>query len=144
MKARKTLIRLHKWQADEKRKALSELLGLRDDLLCKAASLEASVVNEQAIVNSARGGEADIGFAYAAYAKQAIQHRENLQASVSSVEARIAEAEAAVTEAYQALKRHEIAAANQQQRDTREFNRKQQISGDADALQSHVRTRAPR
>jgi len=141
MKTRKTLIRLHKWQADEKRKQLHELLALRDDLLCKSAALDANVLNEQAVVNTSRGSEADTGFAYATFARHAIQQRENIQKSVASIESRIAEAEILVAEAYKALKRHEIAAASQAEREMSEANRKEQIVEDDQALQSHARSR---
>ncbi len=141
MKARKTLIRLHKWQADEKRKQLHELLALRDDLLCKAAALDASVLHEQTVVNTSRGGEADTGFAYATFAKHAIRQRENIQKSVASIENRISEAEILVTEAYKALKRHEVAAASQAKRELGEANRKEQIAEDDQTLQTHARSR---
>lgn len=139
MKVRHSLIRLHKWQADEKRKQLAELQALRSDLLGKAAMLDASVAREQAVVSATQGGDGDLAFAYAPFAHVAIQQRENLLRSITAVEMRVAEAEQAVAEAFKALKRHEIAAANQELRETSERNRKAQIVSDEQALQSHVR-----
>lgn len=139
MKVRHSLIRLHKWQADEKRKQLAKLQALRSDLLGKAAMLDASVAREQVVVSATQGGDSDLAFAYAPFAHVAIRQRENLLRSITAVELSVADEEDAVAEAYKALKRHEIAAATQELRETSERNRKAQIVSDEQALQSHTR-----
>ncbi len=141
MKGRATLIRLYKWQADEKRKQLFDLVALRDELLSKAAILDAHVVNEQGIVNVSRSSNTDMSFAYAGFARHSIQQRENINQSIASIEQRILEAEILVAEAYKTLKRHEIAAANQAEREIREINRKEQIADNELALQSHAHSK---
>lgn len=148
MKIRQSLIRLYKWQVDEARKHLAELLALRDELRRKVALLDETVVQEQAVVRSSierdAGNATGLAFTYAPYAQAAVQKRENLLQSITSLAVRVSTAEDAVAEAFKTLKRQEIAAANQENRETRERDRKAQIASDEMALQLHERKRTAR
>ncbi|MDO9460267.1 MAG: hypothetical protein Q7N95_09175 [Alphaproteobacteria bacterium] len=142
MKARNTLVRLHKWQVDEKRKRLAELYALRDELERNKQAMEVSVVREQAFVNSAAGSGEDVGFSYGAFAQAAIMQRDNIQRSIQSLEEQIVEALEAVGEAFKSLKRQEIVAANQEARKTKARDRMEQIASDDQAIESHERKAA--
>ncbi len=139
MKARNTLVRLHKWQVDEKRKRLAELYGLRDELERKALTMEETIIREQKFVNSATGSNGDAGFSYGAFAQAAIMQRANIQRSIQSLDEQIAMALEAVGEAFKSLKRQEIAAANQEARKTKTRNRLEQTASDDQAIESHQR-----
>ena len=51
-----TLIRLHKWRLDEKRRALSELQALADKLAQDTARLEREITAEQEIARTSPEG----------------------------------------------------------------------------------------
>ena len=139
MKTRNTLVRLHKWQVDEKRKRLAELFLLRDELEKKMQTVQTTVEREQKIVNSAIGSPGDVGFSYGAFAQAAIMQRDNIQRSIQSIDEMIVEALESVGESYKALKRQEIAAANQESRKTKERDRLEQIASDDQAIEGHQR-----
>lgn len=142
MKARNTLVRLHKWQVDEKRKRLAELYALRDEFERKMQAIDATVLREQQIVNSASQTPGDVGFSYGAFAQAAIMQRANMQRSIQSLEEQITEALEAVGEAFKSLKRQEIAAANQESRKKNARARIEQIASDDQAIESHQRKAA--
>ncbi len=139
MKPRNTLVRLHKWQVDEKRKHLATLYALRDELVLKLKAVDATVLREQEIVNSSAGSRADVAFSYGAFAQAAIMQQENIQRSIQSADEQIDDALEAVADAFKSLKRQEIAAANQQNRKDRARARIEQITSDDQAIESHQR-----
>ncbi len=139
MKTRNNLVRLHRWQVDEKRKRLAELYDLRDEFERKKQAMEDTIVREQQFVNSPAGSHEDVGFSYGAFAQAAIMQRDNIQRSIQSMDEQIVEALEAVGEAFKSLKRHEIAAANQEARKSKARNRLEQISSDDQAIESHQR-----
>ncbi|MEQ1889285.1 MAG: hypothetical protein ABL951_08925 [Alphaproteobacteria bacterium] len=139
MKLRNTLVRLHKWQVDEKRKHLATLYALREELVLKLKAVEATVLREQEIVNSTAGSPADVAFSYGAFAQAAIMQQENIQRSIQSADEQIVDALEAVADAFKSLKRQEIAAANQQNRKDRARARIEQITSDDQAVESHQR-----
>lgn len=98
------LIRIHKWQLDEKRRAIGDmehmLMGFKDQL--------AKLDREQEMELRVAGQNEETRFAYANYAKAAKIRRQNLTASITEAEQRIAEAQEEVAEIYQDLKKYEI------------------------------------
>ncbi len=139
MKTRNTLVRLHKWQVDEKRRRLAELYASRADFEKRMQAVEISIVREQEFINSAAGIHGDVGFSYGAFAQAAIMQRDNIQRSIQSIDEMIVEALESVGESYKALKRQEIAAANQESRKTKERDRLEQIASDDQAIEGHQR-----
>ena len=65
-----TLIRLHKWRLDEKRRALAELQALADKLAQDTARLEREITAEQEIARTSP----EASFGYGNFAKQAIEY----------------------------------------------------------------------
>src|SRR6478609_6143383 len=77
MKSRETLIRLKKFQVDEKRRRVAQIEGMIADFQRMSVDLEREIHSEQE-----RAGINDPShFAYPTYAKAAIQRRENLTRS---------------------------------------------------------------
>src|SRR5205807_2449453 len=74
MKSRETLIRLKKFQVDEKRRRVAQIEGMIADFQRMSVDLEREIQTEQE-----RAGINDPShFAYPTYAKAAIQRREHL------------------------------------------------------------------
>lgn len=105
------LIRLHRWQLDEKRRALAELQALAERLRSELTRLDAEVSAEQTAAQVE-----EVAFSYAAYADAARGRRLRLTQSITQVDTRIAESTEEIAAAFQELKRYELA---QQERERR-------------------------
>ena len=88
MKSRETLIRLKKFQVDEKRRRVSQIEGMIADFQRMSVDLEREIQSEQD-----RAGINDPShFAYPTYAKAAIQRRENLTRSADELRIQLEDA----------------------------------------------------
>jgi flagellar export protein FliJ len=121
MSALDSLIRLHRWQVDERRRHLADLEGLAAQLTEERHRLDGEEVREQA---AAAAPEA--AFAYAAYARQLIERRRKLAQSEAEVAEQIERSRAALAEAFQEVKRYEITAANRARQQQRREARSEQ------------------
>ena len=90
------------------------------------------------------GASHEAGLAYPAFARELIERRRKLAASLDEVEGRIASAREALAETFGEVKRHEIAAANRTKRERATAARKQGIAQDEIAMQMHRRRSAER
>ena len=135
----KSLIRLHEWNVDEKRRKLGELLRLQGELEQQVTDLEADLVRQQ---EAAAADPTLSGLTYGAYAEQAIQRRENLKDSIDQMEMVIGHAQDELSEAYQELKKYETVDRNRQRRYELEEARREQIMLDEIALNQHRRKKA--
>ena len=85
MKSRETLIRLKKFQVDEKRRKVMQIESMIAEFERMATDLEREIKVEQD-----RAGIHDPGhFAYPTYAKAAINRRENLKRSADELKGQI-------------------------------------------------------
>src|ERR1044072_9589882 len=85
MKSRETLIRLRKFQADEKRRRVAQIEGMIADFDRMSADLEREITAEQE-----RAGIHDpTHFAYPTYAKAAITRRDNLKRSAAELKVQL-------------------------------------------------------
>ncbi len=113
MKPRNTLIRVKKFQLDEKRRKVAQMEAMIADFQRIAADLEREIVAEQE-----RAGIYDPShFAYPTYAKAAIARRENLKRSIDELTAQLGEAKVALQESAEDLKRAELLDERDQNRD---------------------------
>ncbi len=88
MKSRETLIRLKKFQVDEKRRRVAQIEGMIADFQRMSVDLEREIHTEQE-----RAGINDpTHFAYPTYAKAAIQRRENLTRSADELRIQLEDA----------------------------------------------------
>src|SRR3989442_9442045 len=91
MKSRETLIRLRKFQVDEKRRKVAQIEAMVAEFERMAADLDREIQAEQD-----RAGIHDPAhFAYPTYAKAAIQRRENLRHSADELKGQLDDAKAA-------------------------------------------------
>ncbi len=138
MKNLGTLIRLHKWQLNEKRRKLGELEGLRNELCAKLEALDRQLGEEQ----SYAGSHQDVAFAYAGFSGAVRQKRETIEHSIADVEREIVTATTEVRLAFQELKRYEIAEAARQTRAKRERDRRETLELDEIATNHYIRRKS--
>jgi flagellar FliJ protein len=92
MKSRDTLIRLRKFQVDEKRRRVAQIEGMVADFDRMAADLEREISTEQD-----RAGIHDpMHFAYPTYAKAAMGRRDNLKRSADELKVQLEDARMAL------------------------------------------------
>jgi flagellar export protein FliJ len=127
MKSRETLIRLKKFQVDEKRRRVAQIEGMIAEFDRMAAELEREIKAEQD-----RAGIHDPAhFAYPTYAKAAMQRRENLKRSAEELKVQLEDAQASLGEAFEELKKVELLDERDQARERAEANAREQAELDA-------------
>lgn len=104
MKSRETLIRLRKFQVDEKRRRTAQIETMIAEFERMTADLDREIKSEQEKV----GISDPAHFAYPTYAKAAKQRRENLLRSVDDLKVQLDEAKAELAEAFEELKKVEL------------------------------------
>ena len=130
MKSRETLIRLKKFQVDEKRRRVTQIEGMIADFQRMSVDLEREIQTEQE-----RAGINDPShFAYPTYAKAAIQRRENLKNSADELRVQLNEAKDALAEAFEELKKVELLDERDQMRERAEQAAHEQAELDAIGL----------
>ena len=104
MKSRETLIRLRKFDVDEKRQKVAAIEAMIDDFKAMADDLDRQVLSEQQ-----RAGVDDINhYVYPPFAKAAIGRRDNLMISIADLESQLEAANDELQDAMKALKNVEI------------------------------------
>jgi flagellar export protein FliJ len=113
MKSRETLIRLRKFQVDEKRRKVAQIEGMIAEFERMAGDLDREIKVEQD-----RAGIDDPGhFAYPTYAKAAMQRRDNLTRSADDLQSQLEDARGQLAEAFEELKKVEILEERDQNRE---------------------------
>src|SRR5947207_14968891 len=113
MKAREKLIRLKKFQVDEKRRKVAQIETMVAEFERVAGDLDREIAAEQE-----RSGIHDPGhFAYPTYAKAAMTRRDNLRRSAQELRTQLEEAKAALGEAFEELKKVELLDERDQMRE---------------------------
>ena len=126
MKSRETLIRLRKFQLDEKRRRVAQIESMVAEFERMATDLDREILAEQE-----RSGIHDPAhFAYPTYAKAAIQRRENLKRSADELKGQLDDAKAALGEAFEELKKVELLDERDQMRERSAENAREQAELD--------------
>jgi flagellar export protein FliJ len=126
MKSRETLIRLKKFQVDEKRRKVAQIEAMMAEFDRIAGELDREIRLEQD-----RAGIHDPGhFAYPTYAKAAMTRRENLKRSAEELKGQLDDAKAALGEAFEELKKVEMLDERDKERDRAEQNAREQAELD--------------
>ena len=126
MKSRETLIRLRKFQVDEKRRRVAQIESMVADFDRMAADLEREITAEQD-----RAGIHDpTHFAYPTYAKAAIVRRDNLKRSADELKGQLEDARMALAEAFEELKKVELLDERDQARERVAENTREQVELD--------------
>ena len=127
MKSRETLIRLKKFQVDEKRRRVTQIETMIADFQRMSIDLEREIQTEQ----ERAGIDDPTHFAYPTYAKAAIQRRENLTRSAEELRVQLEEAKALLAEAFEELKKVELLDERDQMRERAEEDAREQAELDA-------------
>jgi flagellar protein FliJ len=118
MKSRETLVRLKRFQADEKRRKVAQIEGMIAEFERIAADLDREIKSEQD-----RAGIHDPAhFAYPTYAKAAMQRRDNLKRSADELRVQLEDAKMALSDAFEEMKKAELLDERDQMRERSEDN----------------------
>src|SRR3954454_6087870 len=113
MKSRETLIRLKKFQVDEKRRKVAQIEGMIAEFERMGVDLEREIKAEQD-----RAGIHDPAhFAYPTYAKAAMARREHLKRSADERRVQLDDAKSALGEAFDEMKKVELLDERDQTRE---------------------------
>jgi flagellar FliJ protein len=105
MKSRDAVIRLKRFEVEEKRRKVAEIESIIGEFNTMASDLDRQIAIEQE-----RAGVSDVNhYAYPTFAKAAIQRRDNLSNSVAGLETKLAAARQELEEASEDLKKIELA-----------------------------------
>ncbi|MBL4612910.1 MAG: flagellar FliJ family protein [Emcibacter sp.] len=129
------MIRLHKWQLDEKRRNMSDLEKMRADLQQNLTDLQVELIAEQKKVAESPV----VSIAYAGYAQQVGVRRINIVNSILEVEVSIEDMKDQLADAFKELKKYEIVEQRERQRKLIKRNRVQQAELDEMASNIHRR-----
>src|SRR3990167_4032527 len=126
MRNRESLIRLHKFQVDEKRRKVAELELMLAEFRQRERDLEAQVQEEQK-----KAGISDVAhFAYPMFAKSVIRRRQNILTSIEDIERQLDTAKEELSEAFRELKKYEVIEDNRKRKVRKEVMRVEQAQLD--------------
>ncbi|MBO6634963.1 flagellar export protein FliJ [Parvibaculum sp.] len=135
MRNRESLIRLHKFQVDEKRRKVAELELMLEEFRQRERDLEAQVETEQR-----KAGISDVAhFAYPMFAKSVIRRRENILESIEGIERQLDVAKEELGAAFRELKKYELLEDGRKRKVRKEAMRVEQADLDEIALTIHRR-----
>ena len=104
MKSRDGVMRLKRFEVDEKRRKVADIESMIAEFNDMAVDLDRQIAVEQE-----RAGITDVNhYAYPTFAKAAIQRRDNLAVSVTGLEAKLALAKGELKEAEDELRKIEV------------------------------------
>lgn len=135
-KGLRTLIRLAKFDVDEKRRVLTALQNQEERILHDIAQSEVTLRQEQQLAAADATG---IGFIYGAYHRAWMDARQRLFAALHAVRVQIEAARDELAEAFRTQKTYEVTQANRERREREEADRKEQIFLDEVGLTQHRR-----
>ena len=104
MKSRETLLRLKRFQVDEKRRRVTQIEMMINEFHRMAGDLDREIKAEETRANMTDPTH----FAYPTYAKAAMGRRDNLVQSAENLKGQLEEAKSALQEAFDDMKKVEI------------------------------------
>ena len=136
MKSRETLVRLKKFQVDEKRRRVAQIEAMIADFERMATDLDREVQNEER-----RAGISDPAhFAYPTYARAARTRREKIIHSAEELKGQLDGAKAELEIAFEEMKKVEILQDREAAAERAEDSRREQA--EMDRIGSRMRLRA--
>ncbi|ESR22672.1 flagellar export protein FliJ [Lutibaculum baratangense] len=135
MKPRNTLIRVKKFQVDEKRRQVMQIESMIADFQRMADDLDRQIADEQ----KRAGIDDPAHFAYPTFAKAARQRKENLLASADGLRDQLAAAQEALEEAFLELKKVELLDERDAERERHEENKREQAELDEISLRNRAK-----
>lgn len=130
------VIRLRKWEVDEKRRRMAEFLRQEAAILERRRLLEEEIARENAF---AAGHVRESGATFGNYAARVRQRRLQLDAALDKVRGLIEEVRNELGDVFRELKTYELAQEARDEREHRERERKEQILLDELGLELYRR-----
>ncbi len=130
MKSRDTMIRLKRFQVDEKRRQVTQIEMMIAEFERMATELEREIKSEQDKV----GIQDPAHYAYPTYAKAARVRRDNLMGSADELRGQLEDAKSALAVAFEDFKKIEILDEREQARDRAAEAMREQAEMDRIAL----------
>jgi flagellar FliJ protein len=122
-KSLKSLIRLHRWTVDERRRELGAFLAREEQLRGERRRIDDELASEKKIATE----DVMAAFGFAGYIRGYMERREMLDRAIAAAMREIEAAQERLAEAYRQLKTFEITQANREKRELAERNRAEQI-----------------
>ncbi len=138
MTALGSLVRVHSWALNEKRQKLAGLEELADKMHQDLEQLEAELNNEQ----RAAAGSMEGTIAFPAFVAAALERRKKLRESIADLGLAIDAARAEVREAFQEVKKYELAQDIYERREREKVARREQRELDELGANMHRRKKA--
>ena len=138
MKSRETLIRLKKFQVDEKRRKVAQIEGMIAEFERIIVDLDREIKAEQ----DRAGIQDPTHFAYPTYAKAATVRRDNLKRSADEMRIQLEDAKSALGDAIEEMKKVELLDERDQAREREEEAAHEQANLDAIGLMRNGVARA--
>lgn len=129
------MIRLSKWQLDDKRRNLADLEKMKVGFSQNLTDLQDELIREQKKVSES----SVVDISYAAYAQQVMVRRLNIVNSMVEIDVSLEDMKDQVAEAFKELKKYEVVEQRQQEREKADRARRQQGEMDELALNMHRR-----
>lgn len=133
-----SVIRLHRWQLDEKRRRLVELETMADETRRRIAALERELAEEARLAHSGPTGLAS----WHAYAESVRERRQKLEVTLGTIESEAEETNREIAEAFQELKKFELISDARVRRVRETAARREQSALDEVALSNFRRSSA--
>ena len=138
MTALGSLVRVHSWALNEKRQKLAGLEDLAGKMHEDLEQLEAELNNEQ----RAAAGSIEGTIAFPAFVAAALERRGKLRESIANLGLAIDAARAEVREAFQEVKKYELAQDNHERREREKVARRERRELDELGTNIHQRKKA--
>lgn len=135
-KGLKTLIRLSKFEVDEKRRMLTALQTQEEKTLHDILQSEVRLRQEQELAAADATG---IGFMYGAYHRAWMAERQTLFARLNTIRQQVEIARDELAGAFRTQKTYEVTQANREKREQEEADHKEQIFLDEVGMTQHRR-----
>ncbi len=133
-----SLVRVHSWALDEKRQKLASLEELADRMHGDLEQLGAEMNDEQ----RAAAGSMEGTIAFPAFVAAALERRKKLHETIANLGLAIDTARAEVREAFQEVKKYELARDNHERREREKVARREQNELDELGANMHQRKKA--
>ncbi|MBN9496697.1 MAG: flagellar FliJ family protein [Alphaproteobacteria bacterium] len=133
-----SLIRLSDAALNDRRRELNALQEREEEIKRKLDELEEEKLREQSLSRELEAG----AFAYSGYAQGTIHRRKELERQLAALQPMLEQARDAMAEAFQELKRYQIALDLRKKSDKEAADRKATIAMDEISLNMHRRNQA--
>ena len=136
MSAIDSMVRVHSWALDEKRRQLRDLQVFMDRLEADLREVDRNIEAER---QAAETCDARIAFTYPAFVSAALDRRRALVENIANLERDVEQARDQVAEAFNEFKTYEMARDNQARRKAAERDRRDRLAQDELGLSMYRR-----